>query len=410
MPTLLQINTSLNCNSTGKIAEQIGLLAKSQGWDCYVAHGPRFKKESALKSYEIESNLGEKLHLMKSLLVDGHGLSSKKATARFVEWINSIKPDIIHFHNIHGYYLNYPILIEYLQKANIPVIWTFHDCWPITGHCGYFSLEGCEKWRTGCGKCPLRWKEYPKSLIVDRSAKNYQLKKQLFCALENLNIISVSKWLDSIVGESFLSNKHHSYIYNGIDVNIFKPTTSELRKRYGIGEKKILLGVASIWTTRKALADYIELSHLLPKDYKVVLVGPTEKQAKAIPDGIIVISRTNNQQELAQWYSEADILLNLSYEETFGLTTVEGFACGTPSIVYNKTASPELITNHTGAVVEAGDYDALIKAIINITSKGKASYSAACRQRAVEHFNKDDRFQDYINLYNELLNEKSCPR
>lgn len=410
MPTLLQINTSLNCNSTGKIAEQLGTLAKKQGWDCYVAHGPRFKKESALKSYEVEDTFGEKIHWAKSLLFDAHGLSSTKATEKFVTWIDSIRPDIIHLHNIHGYYLNYKVLVEYLVQKNVPVVWTFHDCWPITGHCGYFSLEGCEKWRTGCGKCPLRWKEYPKSIFVDRSAKNYQLKKSLFCSLKNLNIISVSKWMDCIVGESFLGSQKHLHIYNGIDVDIFKPTNSDLRQKYNLRNKKILLGVASIWTTRKALADYIELSKLLPQNYQVVLMGPTREQAKAIPDNIIVINRTNNQKELVQWYTEATILLNLSYEETFGLTTVEGFACGTPSVVYNKTASPELITPETGFVVEAGDYNSLLNAIKNICSNGKDFYSAACRQRAVEHFNKDDRFQDYINLYNELLNEKSCSR
>lgn len=410
MPTLLQINTSLNCNSTGRIAEQIGLLAKSQGWNCYIAHGPRFVKESSLISYQIENSIEEKIHWAKSLLFDVHGLSSTRATEKFVKWIDSIHPDIIHLHNIHGYYLNYQVLFKYLSSKEFPVVWTFHDCWPITGHCGYFSLEGCEKWRTGCGKCPLRWKEYPKSLLIDRSAKNYLLKKRLFCSLKNLYIFSVSKWLDGIVGESFLGSQKHTYIYNGIDIDLFKPTTSDLRQKYDLANKKILLGVASIWTTRKALADYIELSKKLPQNFQIVLIGPTPKQAKKIPNNIIVINRTNNQKELAQWYSEADILLNLSYEETFGLTTVEGFACGTPSIVYNKTASPELITPETGIVVEAGDYYAMINAINIITSNGKYFYSTACRQRAVEHFNKDDRFQDYINLYNELLYEKGCSR
>ena len=410
MPTLLQINTSLNCNSTGKIAEQIGVLVTKQGWDCYIAHGPRFKKPSALKSYEIETKFGENLHFIKSLFFDAHGLSSTNATKRFINWIDTIKPDIIHLHNIHGYYLNYPILFKYLAEKGIPIVWTFHDCWPITGHCGYFSLEGCKKWKTGCGKCPLRWKEYPKSLIIDKSAFNYQLKKNLFVALKNLHIVSVSQWLDSIVSKSFLGQKKHSFIYNGIDLNIFKPTPSNLRTKYSIGERKILLGVASIWTTRKGLKDYIELSRRLSEDYQIVLIGPTSKQAKKIPNNIIVINRTNNQQELAQWYSEADILLNLSYEETFGLTTVEGFACGTPSIVYDRTASPELVTPETGVVIDAGDYESLIKSIAKISLMGKNLYKEICRQRALDFFNKDDRFQDYINLYNELLNEKSCSR
>lgn len=410
MPKLLQINTSLNCNSTGKIAEQIGLLARSQGWDCYIAHGPRYVKKSSLNSYQVESNLEEKIHLVKSLLLDAHGLSSTMATKKFVKWIDNIHPDIIHLHNIHGYYLNYQVLFEYLDSIGIPVVWTFHDCWPITGHCCYFSLEGCSKWKIGCGNCPLRWKEYPKSLIIDRSANNYRLKKHLFSSLKNLHIVSVSKWLDSIVGDSFLSQVPHKYIYNGIDIDIFKPTSSNIRTNYGLNDKKLLLGVASIWTTRKALSDYIKLSQLLSDEYQIVLIGPTELQSKTIPDNIIVISRTNSQTELAQWYSEADILLNLSYEETFGLTTVEGYACGTPSIVYNKTASPELIAEDTGLVVEAGNWNELIEAVQEITLKGKGVYTTACRQRAVDYFNKNDRFQDYINLYNELLDEKDITR
>lgn len=409
MPKILQINVSANWGSHGKIASQIGDVVMSHGWESYIAFGRDYNPCSS-KLIKIGGRWNVYEHLLETRLFDNHGLASRYATKRLIPQIKQMSPDIIHLHNIHGYYLNYKILFEYLQSSDIPVIWTFHDCWPITGHCGYFSLEGCEKWRTGCSNCPLRWKEYPQSLIIDRSANNYQLKKQLFGSLKHLYIVSVSKWLDSIIGDSFLSHIRHSYIYNGIDIDIFKPTTSNFRENYGLQNKKVLLGVASIWTNRKALSDYVKLSQLLSEEYQIILIGPTEKQSKTIPDNIIVISRTNSQSELAQWYSAADILLNLSYEETFGLTTVESFACGTPSIVYNRTASPELITKNTGIVVEAGNWKALLCAIEEIVSKGKNYYTDACRQRAIDYFNKDDRFQDYINLYNELLNEKDITR
>lgn len=404
MPTLLQINSALNRGSTGRIAEQIGMLAKEQGWNVYIAHGARYKGKSALQTIQVTTEKDEKLHALKSMAFDAHGLGSKKATEKLVERIKEINPDIIHLHNIHGYYLNYKVLFEYLATIDTPVVWTLHDCWTMTGHCSHFDAIGCDKWKTGCYNCPLK-REYPRSILLDRSARNYAIKKGLFSSLKNATIVPVSNWLGSIVKESYLKKHNINVINNGIDVEIFKPLeTGYIRKRLAVKNKFVLLGVATAWSRKKGLYDYIELSKHLPDKYQIVLVGIDNEIKKELPSNIIAIERTNSQHELAVLYSLADIVLNLSYEETFGLTTVEGFACGTPGIVYDKTAIPELITPETGIVLkDVGNSKSIIDSIEIIRKKGKAHYSTACRERAVKFYNKNDKFQEYITLYNSLI-------
>ena len=251
MPTLLQINSALNKGSTGRIAEQIGVLAMQQGWNVYIAHGARYTNSSKLNTIQVVTKTEEKLHAVESMLFDSHGLNSKNATKKLVEKIKEIKPDIIHLHNIHGYYLNYKVLFEYLSTIDTPIIWTLHDCWTMTGHCAHFDAAGCDKWKTGCHKCQLKG-EYPKSILLDRSSRNYNLKKRLFTALKNATIVPVSQWLGNIVKESYLSKHNIKVINNGIDINIFKPTDSkELRNSLNIGDKKVLLGVATAWSEKK---------------------------------------------------------------------------------------------------------------------------------------------------------------
>ena len=404
MPTLLQINSALNKGSTGRIAEQIGVLAMQQGWNVYIAHGARYTNSSKLNTIQVVTKTEEKLHAVESMLFDSHGLSSKNATKKLVEKIKEIKPDIIHLHNIHGYYLNYKVLFQYLSTIDTPVIWTLHDCWTMTGHCAHFDAAGCNKWKTQCNNCQLKG-EYPKSILLDRSTRNYNLKKRLFTSLKNATIVPVSQWLGNIVKESYLGKYNIKVINNGVDINIFKPTDSkELRDRLNIGDKKVLLGVATAWSEKKGLNDYLKLSEQLSSEYQIILVGTTENIRKTLPKAIIAIDKTDSQKELAAYYSMAEIVLNISYEETFGLSTVEGFACSTPSIVYNRTASPELIDEKVGITLnKAGDINSIINAIETICSKGKEHYAAACRERAVSLYNKNDRFNEYIELYNSLL-------
>jgi putative colanic acid biosynthesis glycosyltransferase len=408
MPTLLQINSTLNKGSTGRIAEQIGQFARTQGnWDVWMAHGPRYKNSSELNSIQIESLWGERLHGLWSRLFDRHGLGSVFSTIRLVKRLErGIRPDVIHLHNLHGYYINYEILFEYLASVNTPVVWTLHDCWAFTGHCTHFDFIGCERWKTECYECPQK-KSYPQSYLLDRSRKNYYLKKKLFTSLDGrLTVVPVSRWLEGLVRESFLQAQNIHQIYNGVDVCAFSPNSEageSVRKKYGFEGKTVLLGVATGWGERKGFGDFLKLAELLKDRYQIVLLGLSETQIKGLPENITGLQRTESIEELAAIYNAADIVLNLSSQESFGLTTVEGFACGIPGIVYNRTASPELISDETGFIVEKGEMQQLVEAIQAIESRGKASYVKACRERAVQCFDKQKRFQEYVDLYTSLI-------
>jgi glycosyltransferase involved in cell wall biosynthesis len=287
-------------------------------------------------------------------------------------------------------------------------VWSFHDFWPITGHCTYFSDVQCEKWITQCYSCP-KLNLYPKSFGFDNSKRNYILKKKLFSSISNLTIIPVSKWAGTLVEKSFLKNKRIIPIYNGVDLSVFKPQGNQLdlKLKYGFDSNtKVLLALATTWGKRKGWFDYLKLAEKLPENIKIVLVGVTQKQKQGLPTSIIAMAKTESVMQLAELYSLADIVMNLSYQETFGLTTVEGFACGTPSIVYNCTASPELMSHDVGELVEPGDLDGIVNAINILLERGKEFYFSKCIERAKKLFSHEDRFNDYINLYQEIISNK----
>ncbi len=400
---LLQICVEGNTGSTGTIAESIGLFALQKGWDSYIAYG-RFPRPSASKLIRIGSEWDTRWHGLETRILDKHGLGSRRATMKFIKEIENIQPDIIHLHHLHGYYINISILFKYLLKSKIPVVWTFHDCWSFTGHCTYFDFVGCDKWKTECNNCPQK-NEYPKSIFLDNSRQNFNLKKALFTSISNLTIVSVSNWLNNLVAQSFFKNSNHICIYNGIDLEIFKPldTPDEVKVKYKIENKFVLLGAATIWDRRKGLNDFIKLSQYLKQDEVIILVGLDKIQIKNLPPNIIGLSRTDNRNELANLFGAADVFLNLSVEETFGLTTAESMACGTPVIVYNKTASPELVTEKTGFVVEKDDILSVINAIKNIKKNKKNFYKTECRKRAIEKFNSIDNFKAYMDLYEKII-------
>lgn len=398
MKRVLQINVVANCLSTGRITEGIGLQAQANGFESYVAYG-RFAKPSQNKLLQIGSRKDYLVHGVFSHFFDDHGLRSKTATKLFIQEMDKIQPDVVHLHNIHGYFLNYPLLFDYLREKKIPVVWTLHDCWPFTGHCAYFDYAGCNRWQSGCHDCPQK-KTFPASYVFDRSRQNWLDKKRCFTSLDNMVIVPVSHWLGDLVKQSFLGKYPVQTIYNGIDTDVFKPADANIaRGKYGWGRDKILLGVASTWSPRKGLADFIELAKILPVGYRIVLVGLSDKQQETLPGNVTGISRTESVRELAELYSAADCFINPTREDNYPTTNLEALSCGTPVITYRTGGSPESLANGVGQVVKAGDIAALWRAIQEMTSLDKSSYFQCCRQHAVANFRQQDRFREYIKLY-----------
>ncbi|MBQ4588436.1 MAG: glycosyltransferase [Bacteroidaceae bacterium] len=397
---LFQINSTYNWGSTGRIAEEIGQIVIKQGGKSYLAYG-RYHNNGLSKAIHIGNKLEFYNHVLQSRLFDKHGLSSKNATKELIKQLETIQPTIIHLHNIHGYYLNYPILFNYIEKANIPIVWTLHDCWSFTGHCAYFDYINCNKWKKQCHDCK-GLNTYPKAFI-DSSQKNFSLKKQYLTQIPNMVLVPVSNWLDRLVSESFLSHYKTHVIHNGINIDLFKPTIDEtIFKKYNINNKFIILGLTNIWAERKGLNDIIKLNEIIDHSvFQIVLVGLTTKQIKQIPQSIIGIPRTDSIQDLVKLYSHAGVFINPTWEDNFPTTNLEALACGTPVITYNTGGSPEAINEETGYVVPKGDIDNLYEAIKNVYN-GYIDRKD-CRNRAVRLYNKEDRFQEYINLYKSLL-------
>lgn len=399
--TLLQLNVCSNWGSTGRITEQIGNMAIQNGWESYIAYG-RSKRDSQLKSIKVGGKIDVYEHYAEHRFLDNEGLASRRATRLLIQDISKLKPDLIHLHNIHDHWINYEILFSFLSEMGVPVVWTLHDCWSFTGGCSHYTFEKCYKWQSLCSKCSL--KHTGILPLIDQTEKHYKKKKELLSSIGNLTLIPVSDWLKSQVEQSFLRTKKIRRIYNGIDISVFKPTVDvTIKERLGLKDKKMLLAVSTAWNEKKGLYDYYKLANIFASDVAIVLVGLDKSQLKELPSNIIGIERTHSIQELVKLYSAADVVLNLSYEETFGLTTVEGLACGTPGIVYDCTASPELVTPETGVVVEPGDVDAVAAASRVVLNNGKSYYSKACRNRAVKQFDKNERFADYLQLYESLI-------
>jgi len=398
---ILQINTTVNSGSTGRIAEQIGEVILHKGSKSYIAYS-RLGSPSKSKIIKIGSKYDFYSHVLQSRLFDNHGFASKTATKNLIKEIDAISPDIVHLHNIHGYYVHIEVLFNYLNKKKIPIVWTFHDCWSFTGHCSYFDRVDCEKWKTECFSCPMK-KYYPESWFRDNSKNNFKNKKELFTGHNNITIVTPSLWLKELVSQSFLKKFPTKLIHNGVDISIFKPTLSDIKTKLKIGESKVILGVASIWDDRKGLDDFIKLNNLFDSNFQIVLVGLSKKQVDSLPSNIIGIERTENIEELAKLYSMADVYVNPTYSDNFPTTNIEALACGTPVITYNTGGSPEAVDKNTGMVIEKGNIKELRNAIDTIINENIKFTAKNCRERAINKFDKNARFSDYYNLYKDLI-------
>lgn len=396
---VLQINSVCGIGSTGRIATDIHSMLIVQDYENYIAFGREIPKYSN-NTIRIGTKLDNYAHVAKTRLIDKHGFGSKKATIKFIEKVKRLDPDIIHLHNIHGYYINIDILFDYLKESNKPVIWTLHDCWAFTGHCVHFDYVGCKKWIDGCYDCPEK-NSYPASLIIDNSKSNYIKKKEIFTGIKNLTVVTPSNWLADLVKQSFLNEYPVKVINNGIDLDVFKPINSDFRENHNANDKFIILGVANVWNRRKGLDYFIELSKRLNFDEIIIIVGLTEKQKSQLPDNIIGINKTKNTKELAEIYTAADVFINPTLEEVMGMTNVEALACGTPVITFQTGGSVECIDFNTGFIVKKGNIEELLSAIKKIKLVGKNVFIKECIKRAKKLYDKKHRFNDYINLYEE---------
>lgn len=401
---ILQINTSVNTGSTGRIAEDLGRLLISKGHQSYIAYG-RTNNQSISENLRISKRTGILLHVLKSRLFDRHGFGSIRATRKFVNQIEHIDPDLIHLHNIHGYYLNVELLFTCLKHLKKPVVWTFHDCWPFTGHCSHFLFVDCNRWQTECHGCP-NIHGYPNSWFIDNSRRNYRQKRKLFSGMENMVLVSPSLWLAGALKNSFLSYYGIRVINNGIDLEKFRPSYDKLNMEKYRLEKRYIIGVASAWTDRKGLGDFRKLRSMLDPGIDIVLVGLSAEQIKSLPEGIKGLQRTENIDELALLYSGSEVFVNPTYVDNFPTVNLEAMACGTPVITYKTGGSPESVDETTGMVVAKGDITKLAEAIHSLLRKGKQTYSAACRETAEKMYDKEEKYSDYLSLYQEIINSQ----
>lgn len=402
---IVEIN-AVPTGSTGHIMLNIANLVEEQGGETRMFYTPIYtQKYIKIFSFhnhhvKIGNHLENSLHATLGQITGLNGLFSYFGTKKLIKICKEFKPDIIHLHVLHAFCFCLPTLFRYIKKHNIPVVWTFHDCWTFTGHCPHFTMVNCDKWKTGCGKCP-QLGCYPKAR-TDTTKLAYKLKRKWFTGVKNMTIVTPSEWLADLTRQSFMKENHVKVINNGINLEIFKPTESDFKEKYNIDEKKkIILGVASGWGNGKGLDVFVELAKRLDADkYQIVLVGTNDSTDKKLPDGIISIHRTESQKELAQIYTAADLFVNPTREDTYPTVNMESIACGTPVLTFNTGGSPELVDNTCGSVVNCDDIDALEKEIIRIC--GRSPYSKeACINKAKD-FDMNDRFKEYVELYEQI--------
>lgn len=391
---VLQINCA-SFGSTGNLAKSIHNALISQGHESRIYYGVGSSDNAFIEP--VGSMTDVHIHSVLSRYTAKQGYFSHIPTKKLMGKIKEFDPDVIHLHNLHGSYINLQILFNFLKKYNKKIVITLHDCWLFTGKCPHFTAVNCEKWKESCGGCP-QLQRYPRSVFFDRTEKNLNDKKKWFKDFSDLHIVAVSDWLKNVANESFLSKYPITAIPNGIDTSVFYPRhDSKVREKYEIGNSFMILGVASAWAG-KGLSEFVTLAEK-HTDKKIVLVGLTEEESKGLPKNVIPVPRTESREELAEIYSTADVFINLSLEETFGLVVGEALACGTPAIVYDSTACPELITEGTGFVAEPNNIDQINEYIEKISKNTKEQYTALCVSHINENYTVEKMTDSYIKLY-----------
>lgn len=357
---VLFVNSVCDYGSTGKIVRDLANGLKKQGHDVLICYG-RHQAKDDTDTFYIGDKVATYNHVLMTRLFNRHGLHSNRATRKLIQKIETYQPDIIHLHNIHGYYLNVKMLFDALKNYEGKIYWTFHDCWPISGSSAYFDYNGCKKWDDGCVECNST-RDYPEALFIKRQKQNFNWKKQSFSGFTNLTLITPSAWLKDLLAQSFLAGYPCEVIHNGINTQLFKPTEdAKLTEKYQ--NKRVLLGVASIWEQRKGLEDFIKLNAMISDEEKIVLIGLSEEQLKTLPASMDGVLRTDSAEQLAAYYTLAHRFLNPTYEDNYPTTNVEALCCHTPIIAYDTGGNKEVATEPYMTIVPKGDVNALYQAI-----------------------------------------------
>lgn len=394
---ILMINSVCGIRSTGRICTDLAQTLEQHGHEVRIAYG-REKVPQQFEHYAVRigTPFGVRLHALKARLLDASGFGSYFATKRFLKWVRAYDPDVIHLHNVHGYYLHAGLLFNYLRSSGKRVIWTLHDFWSFTGHSPLCELKQCGRFESGCGSCPLL-QTYPAS-FVDRSKRNWKRKKETFRGIRSLTLVTPSQWLADQVGRSFLRESELRVIHNGIDTDVFRPAKSDFREIHALKDKRVLLAVSTVWDDTKGLSDYIALARRLGEPWRVVLAGMTAEEISRLPDCVIGLPRTSDSCALAGLYTSADLLLNFSYCETFPTVNLEAEACGTPVLCYEAGGAPETILPNCGWVVPKGDLDAAERLIRSLwENETGPDRIRADRSR----LNYKKMHEAYMNLYTE---------
>ncbi|MDE6301768.1 MAG: glycosyltransferase [Muribaculaceae bacterium] len=395
MKTLLQINTNVGWNAPGILCESIGRAAINDGWQSVIAYGRDMVNptHSASHLLKIGTRQDILIHGILSRFGDHHGHGSVNPTKDLIRHIEILSPDIIHLHNIHGYYLNYELLFSYLSTISTPVVWSLHDCWPITGHCAYFSTARCSRWRYGCHSCPLK-AEYPSSWIFDRSHRNYESRRRSFTSMPQMHIVTVSDWLRDTVRQSFLQKYNVSTIYN------FIPTQS---LESSVNEEPTVIAAASRWETRKGLRHIATMRKILPPYIRIRVAGLSRRQIAALPSGIEGLPRLNDRESLLRLYSSASVFVNTSEAESLSTVNIEAQSCGTPVVAFGSGGMPETVNPFTGIIVPPGNIYAMCEAVRYILSHPFKYSAEACQNFVRTRFSYENTLAKYIELYYSLI-------
>lgn len=395
---VLQIN-SVNFGSTGSIARGIAAVCRDAGMEAYLAF-PESRSNSLRRTARdivIGNRVSRNVHIQAGFVTGMQGTFSRRSTKQFLDVVKDLNPDVLHLHNLHDCYLNLPMLFEFIKATSTQVVWTLHDCWPLTGKCTHYTAIGCEKWIGSCRECP-QLREYPAAL-VDRTERMHGLKKAWFSSVRNMVLVTPSDWLRRQVERSYLREYDVLVINNGIQLDVFRPTSGDFRRRHRLGEKKIVLGVADGWSDRKGLGSLLDLRSRLGSQYEVVIVGLSSDQMRQMPTGVVGMRRTDDAYQLAEIYSAADVFFNPTREDNYPTVNLEALACGTPVVTFRVGGAAEMIKDDCGRAVEPGDLSAAARAIAEFT---RGDHTSSCVESVSRH-GRDEMFRKYVSLYAKLV-------